>query len=333
MIKYCKTKNRIAPLIRLLADGQYHSGTVLAQSLGMSRAGVWKAVQGIRSKFGLEIHSHKRWGYQLSQPLELLDEEKIHRALPAEAKQPLKLELFQELDSTNAYLLQQEKIGAPKGSICLAEYQRSGRGRRGRHWVSPFGSNLYLSLLWRYALAPQELGALSLAVGVGVAQVLESFGVQAIALKWPNDLLWQGRKLGGILIEMVGEAQGPCSVVVGVGINTRLSPEAAARIEQPWTDLESILGTACSRNALAAALIGELLKTMECYEKQGFSAFLSAWHRYDPYLGAPVALHQGIRVFQGIYRGITETGALRLEHNGKIQTFQGGEISLRTRSP
>ena len=333
-MEYCSTKDRTAQLIRLLADGQYHSGTVLARSLGMTRAGVWKAMQGIRSRFGLEIHSHKRWGYRLSHPLELLDEEKIRSHLPADARRHLaQLEIFQELDSTNAYLLRQGRIDAPRGRVCLAEYQRAGRGRRGRSWASPFGSNLYLSLLWRYALAPQELGALSLALGASIAQVLENFGVQEIALKWPNDLLWHKRKLGGILIEMVAESQGPCLVVVGLGINTRLSPAAAASIQQPWTDLESILGTgACSRNALAAALIGALLQTMTTYEIRGFPAFLPAWQRYDRYLGEAVELHQGTKVLRGIYRGITDTGALRLEGKGGMQCFQGGEVSLRTRS-
>ncbi|MGB0713369.1 MAG: biotin--[acetyl-CoA-carboxylase] ligase, partial [Gammaproteobacteria bacterium] len=228
-------------LIRQLADGAVHSGTELAERLGISRAAVWKAVHKAEQMLELTVHRIRGRGYCLQAPLELFDPERITAAMSASARQRIaNLWIFDDIDSTNSHLMREAYQGAASGTLCLAERQSAGRGRRGRTWVSPYGSNLSLSLLWRYPFGPTGLGNLSLAAGAAVAGALEAEGVPGIALKWPNDVLWRRRKLAGLLLEVAGEAQGPSQVVVGLGLNIRLGADQAGGIDQPWVDLDSI---------------------------------------------------------------------------------------------
>lgn len=318
-------------VLRLLADGRYHSGATLAAELDVSRAAIWKSVHKAGELLGLEIQSRKGRGYRLAAPLELLDAGKILRALGREAQgRVARLEIFEDISSTNSHLMTVGHAGAPSGTLCLAERQSGGRGRRGRTWVSPFGANIYLSLLWRYTMGPGGLGGISLAAGAAVAGVLEAAGVAQVALKWPNDVLWKRRKLAGLLLEVAAESHGPSLVVVGLGLNTRLRGAQTKAIDQPWVDLDEILGSGgYSRNRLAARLIEALTGAMDRYGREGLAPFLTDWERYDRHRGEPVEIHMGDRVVAGIQAGITEGGALRVEVGGRIETFQAGEVSLR----
>ncbi len=317
-------------LLELLAAGELRSGEALAEILGISRAAVWKLVARTRDRYGIPIEALPGKGYRLPRPLELLDPDLIRGGLGAEALPALAgLHLREQIPSTNSWLMQRIQ-DLPSGSVCLAEQQTAGRGRHGRTWVSPFGHNLYLSLLWHFPLPPAELGGLSLAAGVGVALALSDAGVTDIGLKWPNDLLWQGRKLAGLLIEVAGETQGPTTVVCGVGVNTFLHPEQARPIEQPWTDLSNLLGEgAWSRNALAALVLDRLLWVMRTYEREGLAPFLPEWRRLDPFLGRSIELRLGDQRFRGTYAGIDDSGALRLAQGGGLTRFLAGEASLR----
>jgi BirA family biotin operon repressor/biotin-[acetyl-CoA-carboxylase] ligase len=318
-------------IVRLLADGRLHSGEALAEALGISRAAVWKAVRKAGEVLGLEVRSIRGRGYCLDAPLELLDPARILAELDHETQRHIpRLEIHDDIDSTNRQLMREGQAGARNGTLCLAERQRAGRGRHGRTWVSPYGANLYLSLLWRYPFGPAELGGLSLAAGAAVAGVLEGEGVAGLALKWPNDILWQRRKLGGLLLEVAAEAHGPSLVVVGLGLNTHLSRSQAAVIDQPWIDLETVLGPGrCGRNRLAARMAAGLIAALERYGREGLAPFMADWDRYDLYRGERVDLHLGDRVTSGMHAGITEHGALRLLVDGAIRTFQAGEVSLR----
>lgn len=192
-------------IVRLLADGELHSGAAIAARLGISRTAVWKAVRKAADQFGLDLESWRGKGYRLREPLQLLDISLIRNALPSSVQQQIgRIDLLDDVDSTNSWLMRCAGDGAPGGSVCLAERQRAGRGRHGRSWVSPFGANIYLSILWRYPLAPAQLGGLSLAAGVAVARALAAAGAQQIGVKWPNDLHWRRRKLAGLLLEVAG---------------------------------------------------------------------------------------------------------------------------------
>lgn len=318
-------------LLALMATGQFCSGETLAEALGISRAAVWKRIAQSRARFGVRIDAVPGKGYRLARPLELLDAALIRSQLAPDARVTLaELYLHDQIPSTNTWLVQRIPQGLPSGSFCLAEQQTAGKGRHGRAWVSPFGHNLYLSLLWRFHFTPAELSGLSLAAGVGLALALADEGVEGIGLKWPNDLLWHRKKLAGLLIEVVGESQGPTALVCGVGVNTFLPPEEAQTIAQPWTDLNTILaGTGVSRNRLAGRVIERLLWVMRTYEGARLAPFLPHWRRLDPFLGQPIELLLGDTRFHGTHAGIDDNGALRLAHGGGVTSFMAGEASLR----
>ncbi|MCF6300105.1 MAG: biotin--[acetyl-CoA-carboxylase] ligase [Proteobacteria bacterium] len=187
--------------------------------MGLSRAAIWKQIKGLREQWGIEIHAVSGRGYRLAHPLERLQQEEILKLLPQKTKSSLSgLEIHASIDSTNEHLMQQAAAGASTGQICLAERQTAGRGRRDREWISPYDSNIYLSIFWRFSLAPMELRGLSLAAGLAVVRALNRLGTTQVGLKWPNDILWQKQKLAGLLLEVTGENEGPSQVVLGVGL-------------------------------------------------------------------------------------------------------------------
>lgn len=318
-------------ILQLLADGEFHSGAKLAGLLNISRSAVWKQLNSL-AEYGIETLAVSGKGYRLTRTLELLDSAKISRALDTTAG-PLLSELIihDQISSTNTYLMQYADNGASQGAVCLAEYQSAGKGRRGRQWVSPFGANIYLSLLWRYQSGPAAVSGLSLAAGVAVLRVLRRFGVEEAGLKWPNDIYWRDKKLGGILIEVSGETEGPCTVVAGIGLNLFLPQQQAQAITQPWTDLATVLNERMPpRNILAAALINELLPVMASFDATGIARYLPEWRSYDCMRGKAVSLFIGNECRDGIVAGIDDNGLLLLQQpDGRVRAFASGEVSFR----
>ena len=312
-------------LLRLLADGAHRSGTELGAALGVSRTAVWKALDGIAA-LGIAVERVPRQGYRVPDGIDLHDAERIRAAL-GRAARPLLAELrvLTVTDSTNETA--KEFAPAPgQGSCCLAEYQTGGRGRLGRAWVSPFARNLYCSLAWEFDGGIAALEGLSLAVGVGVRRALATLGAADVGLKWPNDLLRNGRKLGGILVEVTGDPEGRCRAVIGIGINVAMPAAAADAIGQPWSDLADL---DISRDALAAAVLTELLILLQDFPATGFAAHRAAWEAADCYRDQPVIIHAGNIHQEGIARGVNDRGALALECADGLRWFSGGEVSLR----
>ncbi|WP_107852047.1 bifunctional biotin--[acetyl-CoA-carboxylase] ligase/biotin operon repressor BirA [Oceanimonas marisflavi] len=309
-------------LLRCLADGQFHSGEQLGDALSVSRAAVSKHVQALKS-LGLDIYSVSGKGYRLAVPLQLLDPERLARALA-----PVRVEVVPVIGSTNQHWLERvEQLN--KGDLCLAECQTAGRGRRGRSWISPFGGQLVMSLYWRLEQGMAAAMGLSLVVGIAVVEALESAGFAGVALKWPNDLYLNGRKLAGILVEMSGTAGGPCHLVIGMGLNLVLPATEQDRITQPWAELAE-LGEISDRNGLVIALAQGLQQALARFEQEGIAGFRERWNRLDYFNGKPVRVLMGEQVVHGTARGIDEQGALLLElENGELKRYLGGEISLR----
>ena len=241
-----------------------------------------------------------------------------------------RLEIHAILDSTNSYLLAGAQAGWPSGVVCLAEQQHAGRGRRGRAWLTPFAAGLALSLLWRFSVPATALSGLSLATGIAVARTLEAIGVEGVGLKWPNDVWWRQRKLGGILLES-SLLNGDFHVVAGIGLNVDLPPAPAAAIDQPWVDLREICGAALpSRNRLAALLISNLCETFLRFAQGGFADLTQDWARFDRIAGQPVRLYLPQGSVTGIARGVDASGALLLEGaDGRLIPYLGGEVSVR----
>lgn len=233
------------------------------------------------------------------------------------------IDLLESCDSTNAVLLQRAEAGAPSGSVVVAQEQSAGRGRRGRAWLSAPGDSLTFSLLWRFAPGTAPAG-LSLAVGLAVAQGIEQSGGTTIRLKWPNDLLLDGRKLGGILVELVPGA--PHAAVIGIGLNLRLPDGMPAELREQ----SAALGTVGAPHALLAALLTELLEVLELFGRQGFAALHPQWRARDAYADAPVRLLSDFAPPRdGICRGADSDGALLFESGGRVERILSGEVSLR----
>ncbi|MEK7796429.1 MAG: bifunctional biotin--[acetyl-CoA-carboxylase] ligase/biotin operon repressor BirA [Pseudomonadota bacterium] len=318
-------------ILKRLADGGFHSGTDMGRALGISRAAVCKTVKSLTDA-GLDIHRVTGRGYRLAQPVQPLDRRAILRHLGPEADRVRdRLTLLEETDSTNRHLAElMTHVKIINGMICLAEAQSGGRGRRGRAWIATPYHNILLSMGWRFTSGPGIVSGLSLAAGVALARALEEYGVRDVGLKWPNDVLWEEKKLAGLLVDVQGEAGGPCLAVLGVGVNGFLSERDAARIDQPWTDLFSITGAAVDRNRLAALVIRELRRTFEVFATKGLAAFRDEWQHRHLYHGRRVRLFAGEREVTGTVEGIDAHGALLLRNaRGGTQTFHSGEISLR----
>jgi BirA family transcriptional regulator, biotin operon repressor / biotin---[acetyl-CoA-carboxylase] ligase len=318
-------------LLRMLADGARHSGEELASALSITRAAVWKRVQQLES-WGIEFEALPGSGYRLETPLDLLDPAAIRGRLPPAALERLRhLEVHASLESTNDRLLAVGDLPPARFDACLAEFQSAGRGRRGRRWVAPFGSGLCLSVGWKYRDAPAALGALSLAAGVAAKRALGRLGFPRLALKWPNDIVQDGGKLGGILIDLRGEAAGAAYVVVGIGINVRLPRPARARLRAAGAqavDLDS-LGRVPPRNAIAAALVAELAAALPEFGDRGLAAFADEWRHADALRGRAVRVMHGDERLDGLARGVDADGALMLEVDGVPRRVLSGDVSVR----
>jgi len=324
----------IGDLIRLLSDGEFHSGEQLGERLGVSRAAVWKQLRKLEA-LGIVMEAVKGQGYRLAEPLELLDGARIVAGLSRESRGLLtRLFVEETLPSSNAFLRERFVQGAGHGEVCLVEQQSAGRGRRGRPWNTPWGQSLMLSLGWRVESGVAALEGLSLAVGVVLAQVLERHGV-APRLKWPNDVLLEQSgggfgKLAGILVEVTGDTAGPCEVVIGMGINVGLPPGFRVGMDQPAAAVHD-QAPEVSRNELAVELIEALLSLVAGFEAKGFAAWQEAWNERHAFAGHEVDILRGERREQAVAEGVDAAGNLLVRQEGRQLRLAGGEISVRAR--
>jgi BirA family biotin operon repressor/biotin-[acetyl-CoA-carboxylase] ligase len=329
---------RAEALLARLADGSLHSGADLADQLGVSRAAIWKLVGELRGH-GIAVDSLPRRGYRLPAPVELLDARRIAGAAAARGEPlPAKVEVLFEIDSTNTYLYAAAPPPPGSARVAFAEIQHAGRGRRGRSWLAPFGSGLTFSLAWTFAETPPGLPALGLALGVAVAEALRGVGLDEVRLKWPNDIVWRQRKLGGLLLQLRTEPGGPATVVAGLGLNLSLPPGSREHLERegalPVADLdEAMAGNAPGRNALASTLAAALLAALDEFARRGFEAFAPRWAALDALAGAQVRVTHVSGDVEGEARGADADGALLVAVNGRVERFHSGDVSLRPATP
>ncbi|NCN87976.1 MAG: biotin--[acetyl-CoA-carboxylase] ligase [Gallionella sp.] len=314
-------------LLRLLADGAFHSGQTMAAQLGTSRASVHNALREV-GMYGLDLHRVRGRGYRLAHPLHWLDEALIKQQL--DAGTVVRLEIVEHTSSTNAMLLQRAVLGAASGSVLAAEWQSAGRGRLGRAWQAGLGDALTFSLLWRFDGGLGGLSGLSLAVGVAVLRALDEIGVREAGLKWPNDVLLGAGKLAGILLEAQGDMLGPSAVVIGVGLNLRVPATARAVIDQPVSDLVTAGVAAEARSRVFGILLKHLLRVMEEFSARGFAALREEWEAHHAFRQREVklSLPDGTSMV-GWVCGVTDEGALRVQTATGERVFHAGEISLR----
>lgn len=315
-------------LLKLLQDGEFHSGEALGATLGVSRAAVWKKLQQLEAELNVQIHKVRGRGYRLATPLCLLNLSEIS---PAVAALGWSVRVHDSLDSTNAEVMRLISAGEALPILVLSEQQTAGRGRRGRAWVSPFAENLYFSLGVRIDGGMRQLEGLSLLVGLALIKTLKEAGLSAAGLKWPNDILVGDRKLAGILLELTGDPADVCHVVIGIGVNVNMS--ATTQVDQAWTSLRLELGPALDRNEVAISLSHNLAKYMEAHREGGFARFRDEWEQNHLWQNRHVTLLAGVNAISGVVLGIDDSGGLRLGLNGEEKIFSGGELSLRLRAP
>ncbi len=308
-------------ILAALSGKQFVSGEVLAKQAGISRTAISKHIDSLEY-YGVEIFRVKGKGYKLATPVSLIDEDSLTGSLKHRCF------YFNELPSTNTFLLK-HVAELTSGDICIAEYQSLGRGRRGRNWVSPYGCHLYCSMYWKLELGMSQTSGFSLVVACSLVKVLQSFGIDDLGVKWPNDIYLNNKKLAGVLIEMSGQVDSECHLVVGIGINISMSQSQGDKIDQAWSDLSA--NPSCpSKTKLAIALQKQLHKDFSTFDELGLNAFLGRWQAVDVFFGKQVKLLMGDNQVQGVCKGIDESGAILLETDEGIKAFVGGEISLRS---
>lgn len=241
------------------------------------------------------------------------------------------LHVTDEVDSTNRWMAARLASGVRHG-VCVAERQSQGRARRGRHWCSPASGNIYMSLGWCFERAPSGLTGLGLVAGVVVASAIDDEGISGVSLKWPNDLMAAGAKVGGILVESATVAGGRTNVVIGVGVNLALPKEDRAGIAQPVTDLNALTGRPVNRVHILARIINGFADALPRFEQQGLSAFRHRWSVLDRTCDSDVMLDDGHGPRAGHAVGIDDHGALLVHTENGIERVHAADVSLRVTS-
>lgn len=317
-------------IVRLLSANEFLSGEELGSKLGMSRAAISKHIKALQQT-GLDVFSLQGKGYRLAENIDVISQEQLINAGLSSA---IQVDVHNIVSSTND--LAKEGIREKRnGHVYIAEAQTMGRGRHGRQWHSPFGANLYFSMVWHFDGGFQAMSGLSLAVGVALCEACDVVGVPEARVKWPNDVLINDKKLAGILIETEGYSDGSCSAIIGCGVNYRM-PGSTETIDQPWTDLTHVSRSTLDRNEVAVALMNALYATLQSFEVEGFESFKDKWEHLDAFKGREVKVSTGVKETLGIASGVDSSGALLLEvcdddNNKVIKHFHGGEVSVRVR--
>lgn len=326
---------RVWQLLNLLADGEFHSGEILAEQLGVSRASVFNALAKVADS-GVVLQRVRGRGYRLAHPWHPLDRSEVLRQLGKEAAQ-FNIEILPQAASSNTLLLQRAGLdiadgGATSGSVLAVELQTAGRGRMGRNWHSSLGTALTFSLLWKFNCGLNALSGLSLGVGLAVVRALKSLGVQNVQLKWPNDILNEHGKLAGVLIEAQGDMLGPSTVVIGIGLNYTMPAYLARQIDQPASSLEEVCAAMPTRNQLLAATLLELARVLQQFAQGGFAVLRDEWELCHIHQNMPVQIQMADgQLVSGIARGVSDSGKLCVETAQGLQHFSSGEVAGKVR--
>lgn len=327
MIKFNPTQRT---LLGLLGDGHCHNGNELGQSVGITRSAIWKQINQL-IEMGIPITRIPHQGYQLPAPLILLDEQQISDNLLANnLSRPFNIHVFDSIDSTNRYL----KDLSPSSTmeICCAEIQTQGRGRFGRNWHSPFGENIYCSSRWSINCDLGKLSGLSLVTSMAIVNALNTFSPESgIKIKWPNDILWNDKKLCGSLIEIIAESNGNTQVIIGVGLNVNTDTEHHPLPDKPWCSLYEIMRQKYNRNLLIASLIARLEHYLNTFIHRDLNHFMNEWNATDYLADKYITVTQPSGSISGMACGINHVGQLVLkDNNGVIHLLSSGDTSLQS---
>lgn len=315
-------------ILKHLSDGTCHSGNELGEALGITRTAIWKHINQLNA-LGINIQSIPHKGYQLENPLTLLDAEEISQSLiQASLKDSINIHTTPIVDSTNQYL----KSLPPSNTIdiCCTEMQTQGRGRLGRIWTSPFGENIYCSIRWNYTENLSQLSGLSLIISLAIVATLKQLTPsEAYKIKWPNDVYWHDQKISGNLIEMQIESNTNAMIIIGIGLNINSHPKSNLAKDRPWTSLTQITNKHWNRNQILPELIKNTLKYLNQFKQKGFESFMEEWMELDYLHGKSTTVQHAGKELRGIARGINSQGLLILEDaNGAEILVSCGDAGL-----
>jgi BirA family biotin operon repressor/biotin-[acetyl-CoA-carboxylase] ligase len=321
-------KGQAVEIIRLLRKGRgYTSGEALSSTLGISRSAVWKHVENLRGMgFGIEASPSK--GYRLAPGKAVFNAVEVSASLDT-GFIGRELHFHRRIGSTNAEAFDLGRAGAPEGAAVIADEQTLGRGRLGRRWASPPGVNLYTSVILRPMIPPRDAHHLTFVAAVAVAEAVARVSPRRPSVKWPNDVLVDGRKVAGILLEMDSEADHVNFVVVGMGVNLNMGPNGLpSPLRASAASLMGIGGVEVSRSEFVCALYSSLEKWYKGYTTSGFARALSAWRGYFASEGRPVKVASLGRALSGICAGVDADGALLVRApSGAIERVISGDVA------
>lgn len=315
-------------LVDILNDGHYHDGTTLGDTLNITRSAVWKTIKKLES-YGITVDPVKGKGYSLLEPLILLNQKVIKKSI---SHKKIDTYFFETIDSTNDYLKNYlKKIPNSNNiKICISEQQTQGKGRLNRNWHSPFGQNIYLSCVYPFQKDVSELSGLSLVVSLAIVKTLELYSLpKALLVKWPNDIVYDNKKISGNLIEIQAESHGACHAIIGIGINVNMMQDENNSISQAWTSLRKITASYIDRNQLCISLIDNLITYLEQFVERGLSSFIDTWNATDSLINKEISLKNGNSKIYGKVTGINNVGHLVLQlQDGTSQTFSSGDTTV-----
>ena len=327
-MRYKRTLPNLRQLVFMLNDLNFHSGTELAKDIGISRNAIWKMISHL-NKNGVLVEKDRSKGYRLVEPLYLLGQRNIIKALPKALAEKVEVQIYSSLPSTNTYFIDNKKEDFINPTFCLAEQQSAGKGRLGRVWHSPYGRNIYLSCRWELPCDVSKLSGLSLVVGIAVVRALKKIlPEEKFELKWPNDIWHKGKKLGGILIEMLAEAHSNATVIIGIGLNVNMWQDAKS-IDSPWCSLAQVTGQIFDRNNIVAATMVELKNKIDIFLEKGNVNLKQEWQVYDALWQKKVVVNNLGAIIEGIAIGIDDNGALMLRQDDSNTIYcHVGDASL-----
>ncbi len=323
-----KTPLTLFKLLDILNDGNVHSGQDISQRLSISRSAIWKHIRSLKDN-GIDVQTIPSKGYRLKEVTVLLDEKKIRDNLIGRTNDlSLRFHLYSTINSTNKYVKSLENY-EDKTEVCLAEAQTNGRGRFQREWHSPYAKNIYCSLRLIYKGKLASLSGLSLAVSLAVLDSLSKLGIhrERLSVKWPNDLLVDGKKVCGILVELVGDTFDVMHVVIGIGLNVNMT---TAKLDKEWTSLKVATGINWDRNLICGILLATIDDYCNRFNQTGIEGFLSEWHKYDALRGKHISVIQSQLEITGVAAGIDNQGLLLIKsEDGVVHSLSSGETTLK----
>lgn len=320
---------KVEELLKALREEKgFVSGERLGEKLGLTRASVWKMIRKLKEE-GYTITSKPKMGYALIKEPEALNGLAIKEGLKC-ALFAKKVHIVEEVDSTNTWAFREALKGAEEGEVFLAETQTKGKGRLGRTWFSPLKKNVYMSLVLRPKLPPRKVPLLGLFASLAVAEVFKySYGLNPL-LKWPNDVLVNGKKICGILTEAFGEAEVVAFVVLGIGINVNVKrEELPLELRGIATSLNEELGHEISRNELVKKVLEAFEPLYLGLTSQREKELLERYRNYCPMDGSEVLVEEFGQVVEGIVEGIDEEGALVLRTSQGQRKIFAGDVKVK----